>query len=222
MSKSRGNVINPDAYFDRLGADTLRMYLVFLGPYDRGGDFSDAGIGGLRRFLGRVWDLVQRHVGRVSDAMPEDARRTLHQTIRRVTSDLENLRYNTAIAALMSYANTLQDRETLHDEELSALLRMLAPFAPHLAEELWAQMDKPYSIHQQPFPQATQAVLEVRTVPVAVQLNGRTRGLIQLAPEATRAEALAAARELRLSRELDLERARRVVYVPGRILNLVF
>jgi leucyl-tRNA synthetase len=224
MSKSRGNVVNPDAYFDRLGADTLRMYLMFLGPYDRGGDFSDAGIGGIRRFLGRVWELIGRHAGGVSDATPPAAAsRTLHQTIRRVTHDLEELRYNTAIAALMSYVNTLQEQEVLHDEELSALLRMLAPFAPHLAEELWAQLGKPYSIHQQSFPQAADVVLEVKTVPVALQLNGRTRAVVQLAPDATEAVALEAARGLRLTREpLNPEHVRRVVYVPGRILNLVF
>ena len=224
MSKSRGNVINPDTYFDRLGADTLRMYLVFLGPYDRGGDFSDAGIGGIRRFLGRVWDLFQRHATRVSKAAPPDAaRRTLHQTIRRVTSDLEDLHYNTAIAALMSYVNSLQNREVVHAEEVSALLRMLAPFAPHLSEELWAQLGMPYSIHQQSFPEASAEVLAVNVVSVAVQINGRTRGLVQLAPDATQAEALTAAGELRSSREsLDMEHARRIIYVPGRILNVVF
>jgi leucyl-tRNA synthetase len=226
MSKSRGNVITPDTYFDRLGADTLRMYLVFLGPYERAGDFSDAGIGGIRRFLGRVWDLVRRHAGRVSNAAPADTRRrSLHQTIRQVTRDLEDLRYNTAIAALMSYLNTLQDREVLHDEELSALLLMLAPFAPHLTEELWSQLEKPYSIHQQPFPRGSAELLTVQTVPVAVQINGRTRGLIQLAPDAAQTEALAAVRELHLTRDppdLQLERARRVIYVPGRIVNLVF
>ena len=224
MSKSRGNVINPDAYFERLGADTLRMYLVFLGPYDRGGDFSDAGISGMRRFLGRVWDLVQRHAGRLTDATPAtQMRQTLHQTIRQVRYDLEHLRYNTAIAALMTYVNTLQERDILHEEEVSALLRMLAPFAPHIAEELWSQLGKPYSIHQHSFPEPSQAVLEVKTVPVAVQLNGRTRGLIQLARDATEAEALATARSVNLAREpLDMARLRRVVYVPGRILNFVF
>ena len=224
MSKSRGNVINPDAYFERLGADTLRLYLVFLGPYDRGGDFSDAGISGMRRFLGRVWDLVQRHAGRLTDATPAtQMRQTLHQTIRQVRYDLEHLRYNTAIAALMTYVNTLQERDILHEEEVSALLRMLAPFAPHIAEELWSQLGKPYSIHQHSFPEPSQAVLEVKTVPVAVQLNGRTRGLIQLARDATEAEALATARSVNLAREpLDMARLRRVVYVPGRILNFVF
>ena len=224
MSKSRGNVINPDAYFERLGADTLRMYLVFLGPYDRGGDFSDAGISGTRRFLGRVWDLVQRHAGRLTDVTPAtEMRQMLHQTIRQVRHDLEHLRYNTAIAALMTYVNTLQEQDILHEEEVSALLRMLAPFAPHITEELWSQLGKPYSIHQHSFPEPSQAVLEVKTVPVAVQLNGRTRGLIQLARDATEAEALATARSVNLAREpLDMTRLQRVVYVPGRILNFVF
>src|ERR1700704_3514267 len=93
MSKSRGNVVNPDAYFDRLGADTLRMYLVFLGPFERAGEFSDAGIGGVRRFLGRVWDLVVPRTGRLADGPPPlGARQTLHRTIHAVTQDLENLR----------------------------------------------------------------------------------------------------------------------------------
>jgi len=97
MSKSRGNVVNPDGYFDRLGADTLRMYLVFLGPFDRGGEFSDRGIGGVRRFLGRVWDLVVRHAGRLAtDPPPLEARRVLHGAIHQVTQDVEHLHYNTA------------------------------------------------------------------------------------------------------------------------------
>ena len=123
MSKSRGNVVNPDGYFDRLGADTLRMYLVFVGPYEQGGQFSDRGIGGIRRFLGRVWDLVGRNAARLAlEPPPLDARRALHRTIHQVTEDLGNLRYNTAIAALMAYLNTLQERAALHDEEVSALL----------------------------------------------------------------------------------------------------
>ena len=223
MSKSRGNVVNPDAYFDRLGADTLRMYLVFLGPYDRGGEFSDTSIGGIRRFLGRVWDLVVRHADRlVDEPAPLDARRALHRTIRAVTQDLENLRYNIAVAALMTYLNTLQERDSLHDEEVAGLLLLLAPFAPHLAEELWARLAKPYSIHQQSFPVASEALLEVETLPVGVQINGRTRGLVQLAPEASEAEALEAARQVDAARQaLDQASVRRVIYVPRRIINLV-
>ena len=223
MSKSRGNVVNPDAYFDRFGADTLRMYLVFLGPFEQAGDFTDVGMGGIRRFLGRVWDLVLRHaVERPSEHPHQAARRRLHQTIRSVTHDLEHLRYNTAIAALMSYLNTLQEREAVHDEELSALLRMLAPFAPHLAEELWMRLGKPYSIHQQPFPEASEAVLESAAVSVAVQVNGKTRGVVELARDASQGQAIEAARGLAPARgALEPNRLRRVVYVPGKIINIV-
>jgi leucyl-tRNA synthetase len=223
MSKSRGNVVNPDRYFDRFGADTLRMYLVFLGPYDRGGEFSDTGIGGMRRFLGRVWDLVVRHADRLVDTpAPLDARRTLHRTLQVVTQDLQNLRYNTAVSALMTYVNTLHERDSVHDEEVAGLLLLLAPFAPHVAEELWARLGKPYSIHQQQLPVASAAVLEVVTLPVAVQINGRTRGLVQLPPQATEAEALEAARQVEAARQaLEQAPVKRVIYVPRRIINLV-
>jgi leucyl-tRNA synthetase len=223
MSKSRGNVVNPDRYFDWLGADTLRMYLVFLGPYERGGEFSDSGIGGVRRFLGRVWDLVATPAVRVIDEpAPLNARRALHRTIHAVTHDLENLHYNTAVAALMTYLNTLHGRESLYDEEVSSLLLLLAPFAPHLTEDLWARLGKPYSIHQQPFPVASAALLESATASVAVQVNGRTRGVVQLAPEASQAQALEAARQVEAARHvLDHQAVQRIVYVPARILNLV-
>jgi leucyl-tRNA synthetase len=223
MAKSRGNVVNPDTYFDRLGADTLRMYLVFLGPFERGGEFSDRGIGGVRRFLGRVWDLVGRHAERLDDGTgPLEARRGLHRTIRAVSQDLENLRYNTAIAALMSYLNTLHERATLHGEEVASLLLMLAPFAPHLAEELWARIGRPYSIHQQRFPVAEAELLQVSTQPVAVQIDGRTRGMVRLSAEASQADALDAARGVESAR-LVLERGSlgRVIYIRGRIINLV-
>jgi leucyl-tRNA synthetase len=189
-----------------------------MGPLERGGEFSDSGIGGVRRFLGRVWELVVQHARSVSaDPPPLEARRTLHRTIRQVTDDLADLRYNTAVAALMAYLNTLQGRACVHDEELDALLRMLAPFAPHIAEEMWSRLGKPYSIHQQPFPVASESLITVEQVRVAVQLNGRTRGVINLAPDAPEDQAVAAARQA-------LPHAPgpgRVVYVPGRIINFV-
>jgi leucyl-tRNA synthetase len=224
MSKSRGNVVNPDAYFARLGADTLRMYLMFVGPYDRGGDWSDKGIGGIRRFLGRVWDLCLRHAGHLEagDA-PVARRRVLHTTIRQVTADVEQLRYNTAIAALMAYSNTLHAVETLCAEELHALLLMLAPFAPHLAEELWQRLGMAYSIHSQRFPEASTAVLQAETVRLVVQVNGRARGVLDLPSQATEEEALAAALELESARRALPSAAGppRVVYVPRKVINLV-
>ena len=122
----------------------------------------------------------------------------------------------------MTYLNTLHGRASLHDEEVSGLLLLLAPFAPHLAEELWARLGKPYSIHQQPFPVASAALLESGTVSVAVQVNGRTRGVVQLAPEASEAQALEAARQVEAVRQaLEHRSIQRIVYVPARILNLV-
>src|SRR5437879_1672354 len=127
---------------------------------------------------------------------PLGAQRIQHRTIHTVTQDLEQLHYNTAVAALMTYLNTLHERDSLHDEEVAGLLLLLAPFAPHLAEELWARLGKPYSIHQQQFPVASASLLEMLTLPVAVQINVRTRGVVQLSPEASQDEALQAARQV--------------------------
>ncbi len=139
-----------------------------------------------------------------------------------MTQDLENLRYDTAVAALMTYLNTLQDRNSLHDEEAAVLLLLLAPFAPHLAEELWARLGKPYSVHQQRFPVAAPELLQLATLPVAVQVNGRTRGVVQLSPDASEAEALEAACQVEAARHLlESSSVERVIYVPRRVINLV-
>jgi leucyl-tRNA synthetase len=204
MSKSRGNVVNPDGYLERYGADVLRLYLMFLGPFEQGGEFVDRGIGGIDRFVNRVWRLVLDADGATRD------RRGLHQLIQRVSDDVAALRYNTAIAALMGFVRA---RPTLSSEDADVLIRLLAPFAPHLAEELWARRGQPYSVHQQPFPVADPALLAIESQRIAVQVNGRTRGTIALPPGASEAEAIAAARHL--------AQGNRVVYVPGRVLNFV-
>lgn len=223
MSKSRGNVINPDSYVDEYGADALRLYLMFLGPFDQAGDFNDRGIGGIVRFLHRVWDLVQRTAGSLDPAPPaHDARLHLHRTIRKVTDDIRSLKYNTAIASLMAYLNTLQPRAVLHEQEVQGLLLLLAPFAPHITEELWSRLGRPYSIHQQPFPAADREVLGQATVSVAVQVNGRTRGTVELSPDATEQEALTAIDSLASVRsQVDNGSIRRVIYVPSRVINIV-
>jgi leucyl-tRNA synthetase len=212
ISKSRGNVVNPDDYIQRYGADTLRMFLMFLGPFDRGGEFSERGIAGVWRFLKRMWQLV------LSDRTTSMVdRRPLHDLIQRVTADVEALRYNTAIAALMAFVN---QREALDVEAASVLLRLLAPFAPHLAEELWSRIGQPYSIHQQAWPVADSALVAPSTVPVAIQVNGRTRGIVQLAPDATQAQALAAASAM-TALQPHLSHPTRIVYRAGKVLNVV-
>jgi leucyl-tRNA synthetase len=223
ISKSRGNVINPDQYIETWGADTVRTYLMFMGPYTQGGDFSDRGISGVRRFLNRVWNLAAKHAaGLNSGAAPAIYRRRLHQAFQRVTQDIKDMGYNTAIAALMEYASAIQRRDELYAEEVEGLLLMLAPFAPHMAEELWARIGRPYSIHQQAWPVADAALLALDMQTVAVQINGRTRASIELAAGAAQNDALEAACGVEaIQRHLNGGVIRRVVYVPGRIINLL-
>ncbi len=215
MSKSRGNVTNPDEYIQHYGADTLRMYLLFLGPFEQGGEFVDRGIGGVQRFLQRLWRLML--VPRSAHAPGEDERKALHRLIARVGQDVGALRYNTAIAALMAYVNR---QDALSEEAADVLPRLLAPFAPHLAEELWARLGREFSVHQQAYPAADPRLVSVATQRVAVQVNGRTRGVVDLPADASEAEALEAAGGLASMRP-HLEGAVRIVYRPGRVLNVV-
>ncbi|HET9223645.1 MAG TPA: leucine--tRNA ligase, partial [Roseiflexaceae bacterium] len=223
ISKSRGNVVNPDEYIARWGSDTVRTYLMFMGPYTLGGDFSDRGISGVRRFLSRVWNLVVKHADRLNaGAAPDAYRRRLHQAIHTVSQDVRELGYNTAIAALMEYTTAIQQRDELYAEEVEGLLLLLAPFAPHIAEELWERIGRPYSIHQQAWPTADAALLVRETETIAIQINGRTRATVELPAGTSQAEAVEAARQVEtVQRYLNGAAMRRVVYVPGRIINLV-
>ncbi|WP_407947198.1 class I tRNA ligase family protein [[Phormidium ambiguum] IAM M-71] len=196
---------------------------MFLGPYDQGGVFCDLGIAGIQRFLNRVWQLVMRYQGSIpSIELDVESQQDLHQTIHKVREDIQALKYNTAIATLMSYLNTLEAKEYVSTAEIKSYLLMLAPFAPHITEELWSRMGESYSIHQQPFPQANREFLVKAQVTIAVQINGRTRTTLQLAPDASQEEALALAKQSQsLQRYLKEQEVRRVVYVPSRIINLV-
>jgi leucyl-tRNA synthetase len=223
ISKSRGNMVNPDDYIAAWGADTVRAYLMFMGPYTQGGDFSDRGISGVRRFLNRVWNLVVKHADHLNGGTALAAyRRRLHQTIYSVTEDIRELGYNTAIAALMQYTTAIQQRDELYAEEVEGLLLLLAPFAPHIAEDLWERVGRPYSVHQQAWPTADAALLVRETETIAIQINGRTRATIELPADISQTEAVEAARHVAsIQRYLNGVTMRRVVYVPGRIINLV-
>jgi leucyl-tRNA synthetase len=223
ISKSRGNIVNPDEYIATWGADTVRTYLMFMGPYTQGGDFSDRGISGVRRFLNRVWNLVVKHAGRLNTGTaPAPYRRQLHQTIKSVTEDIRELGYNTAIASLMMYLSSIQQRAELYAEEVEGLLLLLAPFAPHIAEALWERIGRLYSIHQQAWPVADPALLVRETETIAIQINSRPRGTVELPTGASEAEAVETARQVEtIQRHMNGSAIQRVVYVPGRIINLV-
>ena len=185
MSKSRGNVVNPDNYVSDMGADVVRAYLMFSGPWEEGGDWSDTGIAGVSRWINRVWSLVLEPYMPPQAVSPEagkELKRTLHQTIKKVTSDTDSLQFNTMIAALMEFTNYLakvRDTAAVGAEDwaeaVDALVKMLAPTAPHTAEELWHLTKHQYSIHNQNWPKWDEALAKEEEITLVVQVNGKLR-----------------------------------------------
>jgi leucyl-tRNA synthetase len=220
MSKSRGNVVNPDEYVDRWGADTFRTYLMFLGPYEAGGDFRDQSIAGVRRFLDRLWASANEAT---LDGEPDgQVLRKLHQTIKKVSSDIPALSYNTAIAAMMEYMNVIRSGERrIHRAEIEPFVRLVSPFAPHIAEELWERMGHSESVFEAGWPTFDEALATEDLVTIAVQVNGKTRGTIQLPAGSGQEEAMRGAmRETAIVKFVSGE-PRKIVFVPGRLLNIV-
>jgi leucyl-tRNA synthetase len=220
MSKSRGNVVNPDEYIEKWGADTFRTYLMFLGPYEEGGDFRDQSIAGVRRFLDRVWSSVERAT--TEGTADPAVMRKLHQTIGKVGDDLSKLSYNTAIAAMMEYLNVVRRGERVpHREEIEPVIQLIAPFAPHAAEELWEKLGHTESIFDSGWPVFDPELAKEETITIAVQVGGKTRGTIQLAPGATQDDALQAAMaDLSIAKFVPGP-PKKVIFVPGRLLNIV-
>ena len=234
MSKSRGNVVNPDEVVGQLGADAVRCFLMFIGPWDQGGPWSDVGIIGTARWLNRVWDLVERDPSHLDPATvdPESVRQTqrvLHQTIRKCYNDLDQFKFNTAIAALMEFSNHLNrvwadssvDPETWRQCAENFLL-LLAPMAPHFTEELWERKGLPYSIHQQIFPAWDEGLAANDMITLVVQVNGKVRDRLNVPADID--EAAAQAQALTSPRVQSYTQGKAVaktIYVPGRLVNLV-
>jgi leucyl-tRNA synthetase len=220
MSKSKGNVVNPDDLIDRWGADSFRTYLMFLGPYEEGGDYRDSGITGVRRFLDRLWGSAHDSV--TTGTVDATVMRKLHATIRKVTEDIPALGYNTAIAAMMEYVNVLRASErTVHRDEVAPLVQLVAPFAPHLAEQCWEFFGHTGSIFDAGWPTFDPALLVSDTLTIAVQVNGKTRGTVQVARDAQQADVYAAALlDANIARFVIAE-PKKIIYVAGRLLNIV-
>ncbi|HSE45099.1 MAG TPA: leucine--tRNA ligase [Gemmatimonadales bacterium] len=232
MSKSRGNVVAPDEQVDRHGADAFRCQLMFVGPWDQGGPYNPTGMAGIERWLRRVWSLGTDPV-QLSDEVPEletrDLRRTTHKTIRAVTDDIEQFSFNTMISRLMELSTAMQKaREAgpveprAWDEAMEALLLMSAPLAPHITEELWSLLGKPYSIHLQPWPRWDAELAKDEEVELVVQVNGKVRDRLMLAAGASEDDARAAAfASPRIREQLDGKAPKRVIYIPEKLLNIV-
>ncbi len=225
MSKSRGNVIVPDPIIEEYGADTFRLYLMFLGPFEEGGDYRDEGIHGPYGFLSRLWDTVTGVVGADDDPEPDsDVERKLHQTIEQVSQQLPDLQYNTAIAAMMEYLNAVRaGGRRPRRSEVESLVPMVAPFAPHIAEELWELLGHQESIFEGAnWPEYDPEKARDVRVEMAVQVNGKLRGTLQLPVGTSEAAAVEAAREQdNVARHLKDRQIRRVVFVPNRLVNFV-
>jgi leucyl-tRNA synthetase len=233
MSKSRGNVINPDDFVNTLGTDTVRAYLMFLGPWDQGGDWSDKGIHGVYRFLTRVWTLVldtcEKSAAEGTAAAEREIQRITHRTIRRVTDDFERFRFNTLIAALMEMTNALMRYAEgpavgtpAWKEAIRSLLLMLAPIAPYMTEELWFRLGLPYSIHCQTWPVWEESLVAEEAVTVVVQVNGKVRDKLTV-PVGISGEAVEslALNSERVRRFIDGALVTNIVYVPDKLLNIV-
>ena len=222
MSKSRGNVVVPDSYIQRWGADTFRMYLMFLGSFQEGGDFREEGITGVRRFLEKVWTQAHEAAAAPDGPPPPEVARKLHQTIRKVTADTERLDYNTAIAAMMEYVNVVRDANGVVRQAVEPLVVMLAPYAPHLAEELWATLGHEPSIFSTRWPTWDERLATAGDVEIAVQVNGKLRARLQLPRGASQDDVVAQAlADEGVKRFVDGQTVRKVVYVPDRLVNLV-
>jgi len=253
MSKSKGNVIVPDAYIEKFGADTLRAYLMFLGPFNQGGDFRDSGIEGMNRFIKRIWTMITGQTI-FGNEMSTSAKSAMNEAIRGVTEDIESFKYNTAIAKIMTYYNGLAKQESVTSNEAKVLLQLLAPFAPHMTEELWQKLEFPvvtsqfsqngsasqeliedqkpirqladenWSIHTSVWPEFDAAAIQQAGVVIAVQVNGKLRGALRFesGQVITEEEVSSLAKEdSGVQKHLEGKTIRKVIYVPGKILNFV-
>ena len=224
MSKTKGNVVIPDDYIARWGADTFRMYLMFLGPFEEGGDFREDGMSGPRRFLDKVWELVGQSERRtlVGNEIQQSVLVRWNQTRKRVTEGLETLSYNTAIAALMEFLNALRACNCSERKIVKDLIVMLAPFAPHFAEECWERLGHTTSVFEASWPSWDERLTVESEVEVPVQVNGKTRSRIQVPRGAIEDDVVALAlRDATVQRFTEGKEIRKRIYVKDRLLNLV-
>ena len=219
MSKSRGNVINPDDIVREYGADTLRTYEMFIGAFDLSASWSDDGVKGCRRFLDRVWKL-QTMLDKSNEGYSKDIETKMHQTIKKVSSDFENLKYNTAIAAMMALINDFYKKNSITLGEYKTLITLLNPVAPHITEEIWEIIGGNGRLYEQSWPEYEEAKTVESTVEIAVQINGKTKVTLSIGKDDAKDDVLVRAKEA-LGDRLDGKNIIKEIYVPGRIVNIV-
>ncbi len=224
MSKSKGNVVNPDEYVKNFGADTLRMYLMFLAPFEYGGDFRDAGIMGVKRFLERAWKMGTADSFAKPSAENKKIKQALHATIKKVTEDISELRYNTAISAMMILLNEFEaDAKNVTKEDFGNFLKLISPFAPHISEEIWRNaLKNKKSIHLEKWPEYDKNLVKSETFTLVVQVNGKVRDSMEVTAGIGREEAeKLALNSEKVKNAVGSAAVKKVIYVPGRLVNIV-
>ncbi len=217
MSKSKGNTVSPDEFVSEYGSDVFRMFLMFMGPYTEGGDFSDKGITGIARFVNRFFNFIVGDSSEVSDSKSLSA---LHKSIKKVSSDLENLSFNTAIASLMELLNVVS-KNGLSKTDKMIMVQLIAPFAPHFAEEMWESLGGEFSVFDSKWPDFDEGLIVSDSVHIAVQVNGKLRGDIDVDVAMGKDEIIALAKEHSNVKKFLVGEIVKEVYVPGRLVNFV-
>jgi len=222
MSKSRGNVVNPDIYIDKYGADTLRLYVMFMGPMDGSPDFRDSGIEGMSRFLKKVWRLFQLSTNN-DQLSNNEITSKLHKTIKGVTEDIEEFKYNTAIAKIMELVNVLSGYNSLNIDSLNILVRLLAPFAPHMTEEIWHEvLHQKNSVHISQWPTYDEKYLKSEKVTIAIQINGKLRSTIIVDSDLGKEDILKIAREdEKITKWFEDKEIKKEIFALGKLINFV-
>ena len=221
MSKSRGNVINPDDIVNNYGADTFRLYEMFIGPFDQVAMWSDESLNGVYRFVSKVYSLFMKVYGN-EIPMSADDLRAMHKCILEVTERIDQMKFNTAVSSLMTYVNYMSNMEKIPAQMYETLLKLLAPFTPHLAEEMWARLGYSSFVVAESWPQGDAKLAEDNVVTLGVQMNGKMRGTITVSKNASKEETQAEALKLdNVARQLEGKTIKKIIVVPGRIVNIV-
>jgi leucyl-tRNA synthetase len=218
MSKSRGNVVDPNEIVEKFGADVLRVYIMFMGDYEKASPWSDSSVRGCKRFLDRVAGMAELPGCASTDATQS----ALHKLIKKVSSDIDSMKFNTAIAAMMSYINGVYEQNAINRDELKVFVKLLAPFAPHLAEEMWHDLGETTYVSLAPWPVYDESKTVDNTVEIAVQFLGKLKGTVVIPADADEDTAWAAVQESGvLEQALEGKTVVKKIYVKGRIFNVV-
>ena len=222
MSKSRGNVVNPDETVKEYGADTLRVYEMFMGPFDQAIPWDTKGVVGVRRFLEKVWSLLNSDEIKISDEMDEELEILLNQTIKKVSEDIEEMKFNTAVSQMMILLNKIFEKKLATKELWEKFLIILSPFAPHIAEELWSQLGNKKSIGEEDWPKYDDSKIQNKTVEIAVQINGKVRAKIILPANASEEEVIHAVQNNpQAQKYLAGKEIKKTIFVPGKLISFV-